>query len=174
MPSSRSPNKNTPILKQKPAVYLAATLALLVLAGSVLAGWHYYSRSANLPCTENAGGILEEAKRLYELEDRGIISPAEQEDLSRLAAKIKQQPNHEHDINCQYILANHHLHGNLVQAENRLANVKALAADGQTVSGELPEAGIERLELEVEIYKGARKDVINNTTPIPITEEDLE
>lgn len=174
MPLGQLPNKFARIWKQKPAVYVTVALALLVLAGVVLAAQQYYSKSTSLPCTENAENLLDETKRLYDLEARGIIPQADQQELNRLAAKIKQQPGYERDINCQYILANHYLYKDLAKAENTLAKVKALAADGQTVSEELFEASIDRLEREIEIYKGAHEDVINNTVPLPVSEEESQ
>lgn len=168
------PNKLAHITKQKPGVYLVIAFALLALAGSVLAAQHYYSRNTSLPCTENTGNILDESRELYGSGNRGIISPDDQQELARLAARITQQPRHGRDINCQYILANHYLYEDLSEAESALAKAKSLAADGQTVSEELPGASIVRLEREIAVYTGARQDVINNTVPVPITEEDLE
>lgn len=174
MPFGQLPYKLVHSLKRRPIVYVAVVLALLVLAGLVLTAQHYYSRSASLPCTENAENLLNETKKLYGLEGRGIILPDDRQELNRLAAKIKRQPRYEHDINCQYILANHYLYEDPPKAENALAKVKSLNADGQTISDELFEASIDRLEREIEIYKGAREDVINNTVPLPVTEEESE
>lgn len=173
MPISQLPDKLAHITKQKSAVYAAVGLIALVLAGSGLAAWHY-SRSASLPCTENAGNILDETGKLYGPENRGIIPPDDQRELARLAARIKQQSRYERDINCQYILANHYLYEDLPKAGDALAKAKSLAADGQTVSEELSGAGLVRLEREIDVYTGARQDAINNAVPVPITEEELE